>query len=218
MQYAHFQKLNVLPPEDFQKIIKDKEKLLSESSVTRKLLPNGLIETYNPATQKKNGKLFTNVYQGAISNFNFDVESFGRILPPIFMTLLKTIQQTLIDNDLSNPQPYMARCYRNNSPVKWHGHFNGVNDEEHAEWISYYGKTVPRKKLWLVIYYMHPNWNTEWRGELNVGLVPEETLIQYQCYSNSLVAHTGNFGHGVTTIINKYKGDRDIFLTHWITD
>jgi hypothetical protein len=87
-----------------------------------------------------------------------------------------------------------------------------------AEWVKRYGKSVSPQNLWLVIYYLHPNWNPKWHGELQVGIDPNIQYAEYQCLSNSMVAHVGYLGHSVNQLELGYDGHRDVFLSHWITE
>jgi hypothetical protein len=65
---------------------------------------------------------------------------------------------------------------------------------------------------------MHPNWDPKYGGALSIGLTENEITHTIDCLSNSLVAHNGYYGHGVKELIKGYEGDRDIFLSHWVSD
>lgn len=140
----------------------------------------------------------------AIFNNKKDIESFEPYISKPLTDVMYSIKKILNDNEVSNPKPYMARCYRNNIVTPWHKHPAP--------------KGVKPSKFWVAIYYMHPNWDTKYAGDLKVGLTENETAIEVPCYSNSLVLHNGYYGHGVEKLILGYEGDRDIFLTHWVNE
>lgn len=144
------------------------------------------------------------VSKAAIFNKKKDIESFEPYISTPLTKVMFIIKDLLIENGVANPKPYMGRCYRNNIVTPWHKH--GVP------------KGVKPSKFWVAIYYMHPNWDTKYAGDLKVGLTEKETVMEVPCYSNSLVMHNGYYGHGVEKLILGYEGDRDIFLTHWVNE
>lgn len=206
MKSSYFQKLDVLPQEDFESLLQCKDELINDVTGYRVIYPDGTIKAPG---------VYPNIYKGAVSNFTFDIEGYEPHLSPKFMQLTRAIYQALVENNLPNPKPYMVRCYRNNKVVEWHKHFAAAS---FADWTVYYGRKVPPKHMWVVIYYMHPNWDTKFKGDLQVGITPETQYAEYPCLSNSMVAHVGHLGHGVKELIMGYEGNRDIYLSHWITE
>jgi len=144
------------------------------------------------------------VSKESIFNRKFDIESFEPYISSPLTKVMYNIKDLLINNSCVNPKPYMARCYRNNIITPWHKHT--------------IHKGVKPSKFWVAIYYMHPNWDSSYGGGIKVGLTEKETVLDVDCTSNSLVMHNGYYGHGVEKLRLGYEGDRDIFLTHWVTD
>jgi hypothetical protein len=144
------------------------------------------------------------VSKEAIFNLKKDIESFEPYISTMLTKVMFSIKDLLLENGVNNPKPYMARCYRNNIVTPWHKH--GVP------------KGVKPSKFWVAIYYMHPNWDSAFGGNIKVGLTEKETVLDLECTSNSVVMHNGYYGHGVEKLRLGYEGDRDIFLTHWVNE
>jgi len=144
------------------------------------------------------------VSKESIFNKKLDIESFEPYISLPLVKVMFFIQNLLLNNSFTNAKPYMARCYRNNIITPWHKH------------------TIPKgvkpSKFWVAIYYMHPNWDSSYGGDIKVGLTEKETVLDVPCTSNSLVMHNGYYGHGVEKLKLGYDGNRDIFLSHWVID
>lgn len=206
MKYSYFQKLDILSSDDFQQVVAHADEVI-HAKTYRAIHPDGTIQSAHKHAQ---------IASSAIANYNFDIDSYSPHLTEGFVKVLRATQQALIENELTNPKPYMVRGYRNDVLVGWHKHFG---DAPKAEWLKYYGKSLPTlEKLWVVIFYMHPNWDTSYLGDLQVGYTESKDLTEFPCLSNSIVAHHGEFGHSVKKLKFGYEGHRDVFMSHWIVD
>ena len=188
-------KLNLLSPEEFQQIVEYKENIVNKGKGAITINEHGEYSINTDASS---------VFIGSIFNYQYTIEGFEPYLGRPFVNIFNIIQDYLKENGIVNPRPYMARCYRNNQKTPWHRHqlLSGHSPKQH----------------WIVLYYMHPNWDTTYGGALGIGLMENEHVYEAQCLSNSLVAHNGYYGHGVEKLTLGYEGDRDLFLTHWLTD
>ena len=193
-----FQSKNVLSVEDYTLLMQVKEPLYIEKPGMI------IIDEQGQTSIKKTNKQGLPIDQGGIFNWTMDIEKFRVKYPDIFIKLLYSIQNNLKDNGLINPRPYVCRTYRNNSIRAWHKHVMAKN--------------VKPKNWYCCIYYMHDNWDTKFKGALRVSKAEGFTGESFDCLSNSFVAHNGYYGHAVDELLLGYKGDRDIFLTHWVTD
>ena len=197
----YFQKLNVLSDDDYKNLMLDKDEVFQNGKGTITIDTEGNVDrkNYNPGIAES-----SDTSKNLILNFTFDIERFRVAYPDSFIKTIYAIKDSLEENDVKNPMCASAVMYRNNVTTIWHKHgiFPGVK----------------ASNFWVVIYYMHPNWDPAFGGQLSVGYVREENLGLYDCLSNSFVAHTGIYGHGVDHLKLGYEGHRDILLTHWITE
>jgi Rps23 Pro-64 3,4-dihydroxylase Tpa1-like proline 4-hydroxylase len=198
---------DVLSADDFQQILIAKENIIGKGDGALTLLENGTVtkDVRGTIDIADDYPLKANefaVSKGTFYNYQYSIEGFEQFLGKEFTHLLHKFKNILESNDVKNPRPYMCRAYRHNIKIKYHKH-------------NFTGKP---SKFWLVIYYMHPNWDPKYGGALSIGLLENEITHTIDCLSNSLVAHNGYYGHGVKELIKGYEGDRDIFLSHWVSD
>ena len=144
------------------------------------------------------------VSKESIFNDKKDISSFQPYIGDQLIKVMEKLHTILLETGIENPKPYMARCYRNNNVTPWHRHSMP--------------KGYKPKQFWVAIYYMHPNWDVSFGGDLQIGLTEDHILHDVPCYSNSVAMHNGLYGHGVKKLKLGYKGDRDIFLTHWVDE
>jgi hypothetical protein len=184
---------NLLSATDFETILVHKETIVNKRDKSIEISSEGIVTE----------SLDTKVFMGSVVNYQFDIDSFEPYIGKPFIFLMERIKKWLVDYGLNDPKPYMVRCYRNNQITPWHRHgvLSGVTPPNH----------------WVVIYYMHPNWNPIHGGKLNVSIIETEPLYSFDTLSNTIVCHNGYYGHGVSDLKLGYQGDRDLFLSHWVT-
>jgi hypothetical protein len=202
-----FQKCNLITVEEFDTLVCHKDSVVAKRTGATTIHEDGSITVDTSLKHETAGKTTFKDYRvskDAIFNFKFDIEHFRPLLGDPFIPVLTATQNALIEFGVKNPRPYTCRAYRNNKTTKWHRHYMLPN--------------TPRDKFWVTIYYMHPNWDIKYGGDIRIGVTEELDLLKVPCYSNSMVAHDGYFGHGVDEITLGYEGNRDIFATHWISD
>jgi Rps23 Pro-64 3,4-dihydroxylase Tpa1-like proline 4-hydroxylase len=199
---------DVLDADSFQNILVAKKNIIGKGDGALTLNKDGSI-TRDSRSKIKMADGYTlkgNQYlisKDAFFNYQYTIEGFEQFLGKEFTQLLQNFKDILESNGVKNPRPYMCRAYRHNMKIKYHKH--GLAG-------------IKLSKFWLVIYYMHPNWDPKYGGALSIGLTENEITHTIDCLSNSLVAHNGYYGHGVKELIKGYEGDRDIFLSHWVSD
>ena len=198
---------DVLDSDSFQNILVAKENIIGKGDGALTLNKDGSItkDTRSKIEMADDYPLKDNEYvvsKGTFLNYQYSIDGFEQFLGKEFTHLLYTFKNILESNGVKNPRPYMCRAYRHNMKIKYHKH-------------NFIGKP---SKFWLAIYYMHPNWDPKYGGALSIGLTENEITHTIDCLSNSLVAHNGYYGHGVKELIKGYEGNRDIFLSHWVSD
>ena len=198
-----FQKLDLLSPEEFAFIISYKDALVNKGG-------EGGIRI------DEQGEIYIetdirHVYQGSVLNYQLTIEGFEPYFGKPFCNLMERTREQLTENGSVNPRPYSVRCYRNNGNITWHRHTPPIP-------LPTALKGIKLKNMWVTLYYMHPNWNTNSGGDLKIGLTEDEHLFIAPCYSNSLVVHNMYYGHMVDNLIKNYEGNRDLFLSHWVCD
>lgn len=189
-----FYKTDLLSRLDFENLIAYKD------NVVNKRERSVVIDSHGSVIENANdGKVF----MGSIVNYQYSIEGYEPYIGKPFVSLMHNIKNWLMSNGLEEPKPYMVRCYRNNQITPWHRHavLSGLKPKDH----------------WVVIYYMHPNWDVNYGGKLNVSIIESEPLYSFETTSNTIVCHNGYYGHGVNTLKLGYDGDRDLFLSHWVT-
>lgn len=202
-----FQKLNLLSEIDFKQLILDKEKLISSGDGAITINSDGSVTKNTELKEINSGQNKPNDYlvsKDSIFNYQYTIEGFKPYIGESFIKVLKSIEQVFLSHDLLNPRPYMVRAYRHNKLIPWHRHV--------------VPKNVKLSNFRLAIYYMHPNWDTSYGGQLHVGITEKETYKIFECLSNSVIYHDGYLGHEVKDLLLGYKGDRDIMLSHWIVN
>jgi hypothetical protein len=202
VNYIHLQ--NILTDEEYKNLQSIKESVVRRDTGAITIQEDGTITTDRRLKSTHTPLLHANDYivsQESIFNNKKDIDSFQPYLGSQLITVMEETKVWLTNNNVVNPKPYMARCYRNNIITPWHKHS--------------VPKGVKPSKFWVSIYYMHPNWDIKYRGEIKVGLTEKEIVLEANCLSNSMIIHNGFYGHGVEKLILGYEGDRDIFLTHW---
>lgn len=204
MNYYH--KLNLLSDDDYKQLMVDKENIMDKGKGAITIHEDGSITIDTRLKENASPNVQPNDYivsKESIFNLKHDIESFTPFIGDILTNAMTKIQLLLQEQNIF-VKPTMARCYRNNIITPWHKHL--------------IPRGVKPSKFWVAIYYMHPNWDPKFKGDLKVGLTEKETVFETPCFSNSLVLHNGYFGHGVEQLILGYEGDRDIFLTHWVNE
>jgi hypothetical protein len=188
-----FHNTSLLNQNDFQNLLGYKDDLVNKRDKSIVINQDGTVQEN---TDHK-------VFMGSIVNYKFDIDTYEKYIGNTFTNLMYHIKQWLESNNLADPKPYMVRCYRNNQVTYWHKHgmLPGILPKNH----------------WVVIYYMHPNWDISYGGQLNVSLVENEPMYKFETTSNSIICHNGYYGHGVDNLKLGYEGDRDLFLSHWVT-
>lgn len=193
-----FQSKNILSDSDYAELMQVKDSVFMQKPGCM------IIDGSGNLTITRTDSIGSPIDLNAIFNYKMDIEGYSIKYPPIFIKLLKSIQSNLIEHGLVNPRPYICRTYRNNCLTPWHKHTKLDN--------------VKNTKWYCLIYYMHPNWDTSYGGQLRVSKVADFPGEKFDCLSNSFVTHNGYYGHAVEELKKGYEGERDIFLTHWVTD
>lgn len=188
-----FYNANLLPNVEFNDLISYKDNVVNKRDKSVIIQENGEVDVTDDRK----------TFMGSILNYQFTIEGFEPYIGSPFISLMHKIKDWLESNSILDPKPYMVRCYRNNQNTLWHRH--GV-----------LSNTSP-KNHWVVIYYMHPNWDMKYGGKLNVSLVESEPMYSFDTTSNSIICHNGYYGHSVNDIKLGYEGNRDLFLSHWVT-
>lgn len=202
-----FHKLDLLSEQDFKALVQHKENIIGKGKGAITIEKDGSItinDNKKYGLEDSNNFFSYEVSKEAIINLNDDIEHFIPVLGEPFRKAFDAIEKSLLDFEVKNPKPYSARCYRNNKKMRWHRHTMR--------------ESLKRQNFWVAIYYLHPNWDINYGGDLQVGLSDQEVILNAPCLSNSLVVHNGYYGHGVESLTLGYSGDRDIFLTHWVSD
>ena len=199
-----FQKLDLLSPEDFANMLEYKELVVNKGG-------EGGAVTINEQGEVHVENDISVAFRGAVFNYELTIDGFEPYFGRPLTQLMEHIRDQLIENECVNPRPYSARCYRNNANIFWHKHMPPMPSPPILA-----GRKL--KKLWTTLYYMHPNWDPAFGGDLKICLIEEEHLFIAPCYSNSLVAHNLYYGHTVDNLVRNYEGNRDLFLSHWVCD
>lgn len=200
---------NVLDPVSWQEILVEKENIIGKGTGSITIHVDGTITKDTRLKSKvSEGKPFLLPHEYLVSkesifNNQYTIDGFEPFLGKVFTKTLYRIKDILEFHGLTNPKPYMCRSYRSNKKQVFHKHSLSGHKPS---------------KFYAVIYYMHPNWDTNYGGALHVGLSENELTHRFECLSNSLVAHNGYYGHTVFDLRLGYEGNRDIFLSHWATD
>lgn len=196
-----------MPDEQFKAIVLHKENIVNKGDGATIINEDGSI-TKDAA--RKQGHESTNKFSSyqtskeAILNYRYDIDGFIPFIGEPFRPALESIKKSLEEFGVINPKPYSLRVYRNNKTTIWHRHTIPANTH--------------RSKFWITIFYLHPNWNEMNGGSLQIGITDQEIILDAPCLSNSVAAHNGYYGHGVKTLKLGYEGDRDIMLTHWVSE
>jgi hypothetical protein len=186
---------DLLPPEDFAQLAIEKDKFINTG--------DGAITIEKDGTITKNTDVSANgIFGGAFFNFTGDIERYREFLPPKLMDAIYATKKILVDRGLKNPDPTSVRCYRNNKTITWHTHTPV--------------RPMPNNKFWMTLYYLHPNWDVKYKGDLHVSWLdaaPTSRIVP--CTSNTVVGHVGYFGHQVKELIKGYEGNRDLLTILW---
>jgi hypothetical protein len=201
------QKLNLLPEVDFQQLILDKNQYIYNGDGAITIHPDGSVTKDTTLKEINSGQNKPNDYlisKDSIFNYQYTIQGFEPYIGKSFTKALEAINEVFLSEGLLNPRPYMVRAYRHNKLISWHRHV--------------IPKGVKPSNFRLAIYYMHPNWDTNYGGQLHVGITEKDTCNIFECFSNSVIYHDGYLGHEVKDLVLGYKGDRDILLSHWIVN
>lgn len=193
--------------EDFRELVQHKETIVSKGKGAITIHTDGsiTIDTSKKPNYENSDSFYAySTSKEAILNLNEDIEHYVPIIGEPFAKVLRATRDFLIENDVKNPRPYSIRTYRNNKTMRWHRHTMMPN--------------IRRQNFFVALYYLHPNWDVSYGGDLKVGLAEDESILTVPCYSNSIVIHDGFYGHGVDHLKLGYEGDRDVFTAHWISD
>lgn len=204
VKHQIYHKLNVLTDIDFSELIKHKDTIINKGTGATTFNEDGSVSINT--TLKSHGPHNTDVvHKEAVFNLQFNIENFIKLYGQPFYPAFKNIQDSLIEVGVNNPRPYSARVVRHNTPaLPWHKHANLF-----ANKLS---------NFWITVYYLHPNWDVKYGGGLRIGLCDTEDLLVVDCLSNSVVMHTGYYGHGILKINQGFEGNRDVLLINWLSD
>lgn len=204
-----FYKENLLSKTDFDNLVLHKETIINQGKGCTTIHEDGSVTIDTSLTTGDSNNREPKWYEYSVSkeaifNYTYNIDMFLPYLGEPFINALYAKYQMLVENGVNNPKPYMARAYRNNQTTEWHMH----TKPDH----------VKHSKFWVTIYYLHPNWDIQYDGAIEIGMLPTEPVGKFNCLSNSMVAHNGYYGHGVNNLKFGYEGDRDILIAHWISE
>jgi len=202
-----FNKQNLLNVKDFEELTNYKNNVVQQGTGAITIHGDGSKTVDTSVALERDGSTVWsdyNVSKEAIFNYTYNIDNY---LPHIGIPFVKTIyaiQDALKSFGVNNPKCYMSRAYRNNQITVWHKHSKPDNCKP--------------SNFWVTIMYLHPNWDTSFGGDIEIGIIEQEPIYKFPCYSNSIVAHNGYYGHAVNYLKSGYVGDRDILLNHWISE
>lgn len=193
-----FHKTNLLSDREFKNLVEYKENVVDKGTAATTIHADGEI------TQDKR---IHAVNKNTIFNLLLDIEAFGPYYGKPIVDLMYAIQTQLKEFGAKNPRAHSAQINRANGPCGWHKHPSIIKGNERKP-----------SKLWATIYYLHPNWDVKYDGKLHIGLIETEILYEANCYSNSLIAHTGYYGHTVKCVNPGFEDNRDTLVMNWTVD
>ena len=123
VNYIHLQ--NILTDEEYKNLQSIKESVVRRDTGAITIQEDGTITTDRRLKSTHTPLLHANDYivsQESIFNNKKDIDSFQPYLGSQLITVMEETKVWLTNNNVVNPKPYMARCYRNNIITPWHKH------------------------------------------------------------------------------------------------